>query len=111
MPRVTELKVFGQVTLDGSGNGTVTLAVPGIERWNVKNYSVSVSSDTVEPTAIVYRNTVAATAQISGTRAGSNDTDDAVNKLLQPGERLICVWTGGDAGAVAAFNCGGEKYS
>lgn len=89
------------VTLDGSGNGSVTFG-PNRSPWLIRLVSVKVSSNTNEPTASIYRGTVNPGTLITATYSGAQDTDSDVNdNRLNVGEFYTCQWTGGDAGAVA----------
>lgn len=101
------------VTLNGSGEGSVTFGPSRPNtRWIINRYSVRVSSNTAEPTAIVYRGTINPGSQISGTYSGSNDTDSEVSdNPLFPGEFYTCHWTGGDAGATATISFSGEEIT
>lgn len=98
-----------KVTLDGSGNGTVTLG-PGRPnmRWVIKGISVQVSSNVNEPVANIYRGSVNPGSFISGTYNGSNDADNELNETLYPGEFLTVQWTDGDSGAQATASYRGE---
>lgn len=111
MTQVTPLRTFAQVTLDGSGNGQVSIGPSGVESWQVQRVAVTVSSATLEPTAKIYRNHVSPASFIGGTYAGSNDADTDLHEQLQPGDTLIAVWEDGDAGATAALTVGGLKVS
>lgn len=101
------------VTLDGSGQGTVTFG-PGRPntRWTITRVTVRVSSNVLEPTANIYRGTPNPGSQITGTYSGSNDTDSEISdNPLFPGEYYTCQWTGGDAGATASISFGGQETS
>lgn len=109
---VTSLRDTRTVVLDGSGNGSVSFGPQyGGTQWVIQRMSVIVSSNTNEPEANVYRNTIGQGSLISGTYSGSNDTDSQVNDgPLYPGESYICRWTGGDPGATASITFYGEQY-
>lgn len=99
------------VTLDGSGNGTVTF---GPQRagtsWTVRTASVKVSSNTNESVASLYRGTANPGSLISATYSGSQDTDSNINdNPLFPGEFYTCQWIGGDAGATAIVSFTGVE--
>lgn len=95
------------VTLAG-GAGQVELGPNGLEQWKVTAVAVITSTNTAEPTAKVYVDTVSPTAFLSGTYTGSNDSSNE-NVLLRQGQKLICVWSGGDSGATATLSVWGEK--
>lgn len=95
------------VVLDANGYGAVTFG-PSRDPWTIQRMSVSVSSNTSEPQANIYRGTVNPGTKISGTYSGSNDTDSQVSdNPLYPGETYTCEWTGGDAGATATISFSG----
>lgn len=88
------------VKLDANGNGTVRLGPSSTRQtWNVTQMSVRVTSNTREPTAIVYQNTKASI--LANTYSGSLD-GGPVNAIVRNGF-IACEWTGGDAGAVATL--------
>lgn len=107
------LRDFRSVVLDASGNGTVTFGPqrPNTQ-WIVTHLSTSVSTHVLEPTLKVYRGTVNPGSFVSGTFAGSNDTDSDVNDPpLFPGEYYTAQWTGGDVGARATISFSGEEVT
>lgn len=97
------------VTLDATGAGQVALASPGAVEWVVTLQTVATSTAVKVPTAIVYRGFVAQANQVEGSYTGSNDASDT-RIVLQPGEQIICVWTGGDVGATATYTIQGVQY-
>lgn len=101
------------VVLDANGFGAVIFGPSRPNtRWEVTRISVQVSSNVAEPAANVYRGNPASGSFITGTYAGSNDTDSSVNDgPLWPGEYYTCVWTNGDVGAVAVVTFGGEEIT
>jgi hypothetical protein len=111
---VTEvpLSVYASVTLDGSGNGTARTGPPahGV-LWRPAVASVRVSTGTLSPTCKLYVGP-AATDQyfIDGTFTGNQNSTDAVKgQVLQLGDFVWAVWTGGDVGAQATVTVGGVK--
>lgn len=91
--------------INSSGTVTVNLGPTRIGQiWKVNLITVQTSSNTSEPTAKVYLNSLG--TFIGGTYTGSNDSTD-VNLTITNG-RLICVWTGGDSGARATLTVYGE---
>jgi len=101
------------VTLNASGTGSVSFGPSrGNTYWFIKTVSVSVSTNTSEPTASIYRGTVNPGSLITATYSGSQDTDSDVNdNPLYPGETYTCQWTGGDSGALATISFSGEEFS
>ena len=92
------------VTLDASGNGTVTIGpVNQFQVWNVTNEGCTVTSNVKEPVFKLFlSNGLSAGAFLGGTNQGSNDSDDLA-VTLYPGMKLTGRWTGGDVGAVATL--------
>lgn len=100
----------GQVTLDGSGNGALRIGpLYTAQTWMPTQINVQTSTNVKEPVFKYYRNSVGATSFLGGTYTGSNDQSDISGQILHPGEAFVCVWTGGDAGAIASVNLNGEK--
>jgi hypothetical protein len=110
MARTNPLNQGGRATLSAAGAGTVTLAPTGLEQWRVTRMAVSVTTAVLEPTAKVYVGSVSEQNLLSGTYSGALDSSDE-NQVLQNGQPLICIWAGGDAGAVATFSVFGEVTS
>lgn len=104
----TQLNTGGTGVVPASGTVTVTIGPNGIERWDITNISVTVTSATSEPTAKVYVDSVDPTKFIGGTFTGSNDSSDQTVQLLQ-GQKIICVWTLADVGARATLSVYGTK--
>lgn len=109
MPQVP-LSESKQITLDGSGNGAVAIG-PEISAqvWIPVMMGVQVSTNVKEPMFKFYRGRSAGPLNfINGTSTGSNDATDISGIILHPGETLYCVWTGGDAGAIASVTLIGQ---
>lgn len=98
-----------QVKLDANGAGQVTVNLPG--GWG--EYEVGPSTVTVAPVAPnpdvvnipradTYHNGTSQTDRVSGTYSGHSATDPAVYRWAG-GDYYVCVWSGGDAGALATF--------
>ena len=104
----TDLQESVSTTLDGSGNGKASIGpVNQFQIWNVQNTGCTVSSNVNEPQFRLYRaNGLSAGAFLGGSNQGSNDSDDTP-VTLYPGMKLLGVWTGGDAGAVATMSLQG----
>lgn len=87
-----------QVTLDGSGNGTVTFQPNGTDA-RVKNLYVMVSTQTAQAVVTIYRGQL--NIPLATIPSGSTGGSATGNIDLRDGEILYIVWTGGDAGATA----------
>jgi hypothetical protein len=100
-----------QITLDGSGNGAVTIGPTySYQTWTPSQINVQVTSNLSEPVFKYYRGaSIGNTNYLGGTYTGSNDQSVVSGQILQPGEVFLCVWTGGDPGAVASVNLNGTK--
>lgn len=100
------------VTLDGTGAGTASLG-PSFPResWTVQVASVSASTNVKEATAKVYAGPQAAQPWFAdGTTWGS--TGDSTSSFSAPvylGSKVIAVWSGGDAGAIATLVVTGTR--
>jgi hypothetical protein len=109
------LKKSGQVTLDGSGNGTVTLTPYNArQRWEVDQVVVSTNqsaTSTPVPVAEVFVNATSSRGNSEGgTSSGSQDT---LSGLINVGsvDQLSIVWTGGISGSVATAIVTGQFYT
>lgn len=105
----TILNESAQVTLDGSGNGALTIGpLYSAQTWIPTQINVQVTTDVKEPVFKYYRGrSVGNLAYLGGTNTGSNDNSDINGQTLHPGETFYCVWTGGDAGAIASVSLNG----
>lgn len=107
-PTALPLDEYANVTLNASGAGQVTFSTPsGRVTWVVEGVSVSVSSNTNEPTAVLYHNGLA--GMIAGTSTGSNDSIGGLNLTVRNGFLMI-QWLGGDAGAIASAHLTGSVH-
>lgn len=104
----TQLTSGKSATVAANGTATVTIGPNGVETWDVSTIGVQVSTNTLEPIAKVYLNTISPTTFIGGTYTGSNDSSDQSVTLLQ-GQTLICQWTTADVGATATLSLYGTK--
>jgi hypothetical protein len=101
------------VTLNGSGNGTAKIGPVGErEVWMPTVASVSVSPNTNEATCKIYAGDSAIPGNfIDATLSGS--TGDSTGRvggvIVQLGQWIWAVWTGGDPGSVATLNVSGSK--
>jgi hypothetical protein len=106
MSLTVPLDAYASVTLNGSGNGTVSVGpnVPGVI-WFPSTAAVSTSTGTNVPLAFLYQGiSASASSLISATYTGSADSTDLPSQPMYSGTQLICKWTGGDAGAVATLS-------
>lgn len=97
------------VTLNGSGNGTVSIGpTNAFQTWKPSNAACSVSSNSNEPVFVLYNgpSTDPAT-RIGGSYTGSNDNTDLSDIVLYPGTVLTGQWIGGDPGATATLSLTG----
>ena len=99
------LNVSAQVTLNGSGNGTVSLgpSLPGVN-WQPSLVSVSVSptSGTTVSQFRLYLGLPVQQNLIGGTYTGDINSS-GLSVTLWPGMILTGVWSGGNPGATAAM--------
>lgn len=98
------LQESASVTLNGSGNGSVTIGpVNQFQVWNVENEGCTVTSNVNEPVFRLFQsNGLSAGTFLGGSNQGSNDSA-SISVTLHPGMKLTGQWTGGDAGAVATL--------
>lgn len=106
--------VFGpqssNVTLDGSGNGTVYFqAVGGSKR--ITNLFCKVSSATLQAQCSLYVGNVSDNARVFISNSGSTGFNARGSIDLIDGQILYVVWTGGDAGAIATATFTGKSIN
>lgn len=106
----------GSVTLDSSGNGTLSMKPwGGSVTWQPAVASVKASSNTNEASAKVYIGPSASDAYyVDGTLSGStgdSTTNVAGYTVDTHGNTLWVVWTGGDAGAQATCQINGTMVT
>lgn len=111
MSQTLPLDESTQIVLDASGNGAVTIGPSySYQIWKPTQINVLVSSNQKEPVFKYYRgSSIGLTNYLGGTYTGSNDQSDISGQILQPGEVFLCVWTGGDPGALASVGLNGTK--
>lgn len=108
-PQTFQLDDGVSVVLDASGNGSVQIGPTRAgQSWLVKVAALQVSTNVLEPTAKLYLGTASPPNFLGGSYTGSNDADTELNLPLRRGQRLTCVWSGGDAGARATLSITGE---
>lgn len=102
MPQISDR--FGplqyQVTLDASGNGTISWQ-PNGKNARVTNLFVKVTTVVLQATCTVYLGQISDGRAINLTNSGSTGAAASGQIDIQDGETLYVVWRGGDVGAVA----------
>ena len=99
----------GRATAAANGLATVELRSPRAhEWWRVTGASVSGNS-ALEPTVKVYRGFVSESSVIGGSLTGNLDSATG-DDLIQPGEAVICQWTGATPGTLFTFTIQGERW-
>jgi len=111
LPAQLSLSADASVVLNASGNGTAACgpALPGTS-WQPTSIAVSVSTNNSEAQCNVYLGLNAAAGSLLGaTSTGSTGDSTDCSQTVWPGQSLIAVWTGGDAGATATMSVFGTK--
>ena len=106
--RTMPLRVSDQVTLDANGNGQVELKNSNYgTTWTVKLIGLRVEPrpSTLEPECSVFHDGLF----LGGSMTASLDADSAITEIVQTGEAIQAVWTGGDPGKTAILSLGGEQ--
>jgi hypothetical protein len=114
-PKPYPLDTTAFVTLDGSGNGKLTLGPAKVrEHWQINTVSVNAqtpgqTAPTNDAVCAVYLGTLSLVGQfLTQTATGSTgDTAQLSGQDIQPGYRIVAVWTGGDPNAKAALHVTG----
>lgn len=100
----------GQVTLDGTGAGTVELAIDNTnQRWLVDYVTVQTNQAagaTPVPRCLTYQNVVSQQGFIGGTNNGAMDTAQG-RIVMYPDDVVKFVWSGGIPGSVATATISG----
>ena len=105
----------GQVTLNGSGNGTVQLSPIGPhEQWQPSLCSVKCSSNTNEAQCRIYAGPNTSDSNyvdgtVSGSTGDSTDRTSGYTIARTQTPYIWAVWSGGDAGAQATLVVNGTK--
>jgi len=103
------------VTLNGAGNGTAQLGpLNGREHWQPASIAVKTNQAAIvnEAQCKVYIGADASDPNFTGgTLSGStgDSTSDCAGQVIDCGEYVFAVWTGGDPGAQARVNVQGTK--
>jgi hypothetical protein len=108
------LTIGAQVTLDGTGAGTVSLgpnASRGPANWHVDGVILQTSrpGKAPIPRAQVYLDDAVAQNSQGLTYDGSY-AQGRCDITLARGQQLVCIWTGGQAGDIATITLTGEKW-
>jgi hypothetical protein len=113
--RTLALHPSAAVTLDGTGAGTAQMgpSSPG-EVWNPLQASVSCSATVTTGTCEASIYAGAAISQgtfVDGTFSGdTGDTTDAIaGEVVQAGQSVFAVWSGGVPGALATLRLAGTR--
>jgi spore maturation protein SpmB len=96
----------GFVTLDASGNGTVTLAPESFRTWQVTTINVRTDQGPTQvpvPQCTVYLGSIG-DGQIKAQTWMGNRSTAVGNILVQPSQPLIIQWTNGVPGSVATVS-------
>ncbi|KUM82365.1 hypothetical protein AQI94_41970 [Streptomyces pseudovenezuelae] len=92
------------VTLDASGNGTVTFQPDAFRTWNVTSINVRTTqgvTQTPVPQVTVYLGDKSPGQIVSQSWMGNRATAGGSPLWVQPSQRLIVEWTNGVPGTVA----------
>jgi hypothetical protein len=112
LSRQLVLNASASVTLDVNGNGQAQLGptLPGTS-WQVGTIAVQVTTNVNEAQCNVYVGIQPIAGSLIGaTSTGSTgDSDDLGGQNVWPGQSIIAVWEGGDAGSVATISVFGQQ--
>lgn len=113
MTRRQTLNTGATVTLGASGGGRLELGPadrPGSPYWNVTRVVVTTTrpGQAPVPSMSLYLDSEDGSGLVDSTYDGSRDSSD-VDIDMQRGQRLIAVWSGGQAGDVATLSITGWK--
>lgn len=106
-----ELDMSAAVVLNSSGAGFVTLMPDGMTAWKVTHAQVATTTGPADQSqAQLYRSGVFPHRLLGQTAQGGGDTL-SFEAILRPGDTLICVWQGGNAGDAATLNITGIVHA
>lgn len=111
-----DLNESRQVTLDGSGNGTVKFTPSGTRysgyKWRPSMLYVSASTNASEASATAYVSygiqTATANDAIGSTVTASTGDTCGMTQTMLPQDWLTVTWLGGDPGAIATARLTGS---
>jgi hypothetical protein len=108
---ITEVSPVASVTLDGSGNGQVSIGPPSGTVWRLRLANVSTTGTVHQPQAFLYRgSTSGPQEQIDSTYLGNSASSAKVaGAPFFSGQVLWAKWTGGDPGATATLQAYGQQ--
>ncbi len=108
---IIEVSPNATVTLDGSGNGQVSIGPPSGAVWALRLASVSTTGTVKQPQAFLYRGSSSGPIeQIDSTYLGNSSSSGKVaGAPFFSGQVLWAKWTGGDAGAIATLQAYGQQ--
>lgn len=112
MQGTAPLSTFKFVTLDASGNGTVSLGPTGFgELWTQIVVSVHASTNIAEATCRVYTGPSADAQYLSDatTNGSTGDASSSIPPAVPTGQNITAVWSGGDPGATAYLTLSGVR--
>lgn len=110
---ITEVSPVASVTLDGSGNGQVSIGPPSGTTWRLRLANVSTTGTVRQPQAFLYRGSSSGPLeQIDSTFLGNSAASGLVaGAPFFSGQVLWAKWVGGDPGAVATIQAYGQQGS
>lgn len=110
-PITAVLDVSQAVVLNGSGAGFVAFAPDGATVWDVRQVQLTTTSGPIDGSeAKGYTSAVFPHRQVFQTNQAGGDSLDFTRRL-RPGDTLIVVWSGGNAGDTATCNLTGALYA
>ena len=116
MPDIrSSLNIGRTVTLDASGGGTISLgpeSAPGTSAWHITGVIVQTNRPGVSPIPRVqlYRDTATPENSIGLTHDGSF-AQAVADEYFPNGSKIVCVWSGGQAGDRASITLNGERLA
>jgi hypothetical protein len=106
------LSVSASVTLNGSGDGTVSVGPRNVgEVWFPSTAAVSVATNVSEALGYLYIGLSASPGNLVGTTAtaSTGDSDDLPGIPVYVGSFILFAWSGGDAGKIATLSVFGTR--
>jgi hypothetical protein len=106
-----ELDISQAVVLNSAGAGYVTFAPDGMTVWDVRQVQLATTSGPTDGSmAMGYTSGVFPHRQVFQTAQAGGDSFSFV-KRLRPGDTLIIVWSGGNAGDTATCCLTGVQHA
>ena len=104
------IQITAAGTIGADGTATVILnGCPSLFRRRLSTVAVQ-ATGTARPSCALYRSSVAPFRLMANTRLGDGDTFVSDNDVLESGEPLYLVWTGGTVGATVRANLYATDY-